>query len=631
MPIKLITLALVLGVSSTLCIAASNSENPDYQAGKQRFEVHCAGCHSGAVPEAPRIEALHLYPPGRIVQALSSGVMSTAGLPFSNAEMEQIAYYLTGKTVAETGADLSPYYCAAEPVVAGDGKADWGGWGGPDGNRRFQPGERELNRDNVGNLQLDWVFAFPQATRVRSQPTVADAMTYIGSQDGTVYALDTDTGCIHWTFQADAEVRGAIKLHVDKDSGNRELLFGDIKANAYSIDALTGGQRWKTRVHDHAMATITGSVVADQDRVYVPVSSSEVVPSAAPSYPCCTFRGALVALSRKNGALAWRTYTTPEPVLRGKNSVGSDKFGPSGAPIWSSPTLDAKRNLVIVTTGQNYSTPATDTSDAVIAMDAVSGKIQWVSQVTANDAWNGGCIRKTENCPDEDGPDFDVGASAMLTTARSGKELLLVGQKSGLVYAMDPNANGKILWRKRVGRGGTMGGVHWGMSTDGERLYVGISDLPTNNRYAEGEPHPGLHALNPETGDFLWRTELPNTCPSKLKFMCFPGISAAVSSTPGVVYAGALDGMLRAFDASNGDILWDYNTHREFSTLNGIKGLGGAIEADGPVVAGGKLFVTSGYDKWGEMPGNVLLVFSLVDRQGKAAELSSESREPLAE
>jgi polyvinyl alcohol dehydrogenase (cytochrome) len=176
---------------------------------------------------------------------------------------------------------------------------------------------------------------------------------------------------------------------------------------------------------------------------------------------------------------------------------------------------------------------------------------------------------------------------------------------------MDPDQQGKILWRQRVGSGGTMGGVHWGMSSDGERLYVGVSDLPTNNRYNQGDPYPGVHALDPDTGEFLWRNVLPSLCPKDIKFACFQGISAAVSSSPGLVFAGGMDGRLRAFDASSGDTLWTYNTYREFTAVNGLKGQGGSIEADGPVIANGQLFVTSGYDKWAEMPGNMLLVFSL--------------------
>ena len=607
-------LLLLWCVSNAVALA----EDSELQTGKKMFEAHCLVCHSGAIPEAPKVEALKLYPPERIVESLNSGIMSVQALMLSNQDMRDVAYYLTGKRVEPKKPVVVQNMCGEDlPIDHQARTAGWASWGGPAGNQRYQSTEAALNSANVAGLELKWAFGFNATTRVRSQPTVSGNTVYIGSQEGTVYALDIESGCVHWTFKADAEVRGAIAYLAESGDRSSVLLFGDFKANAYSIDAATGELLWKTKVHEHPLATITGSVVADEQRVYVPVSSSEVVPAARSDYPCCTFRGALVAVNLADGSKAWRTDTTPEPKKLGKNSVGADWFGPSGAPIWSSPTLDHKRGVVMVTTGQNYSSPATGTSDAVIAMDTADGKIRWVSQVWENDAWNGGCSRKTANCPKENGPDFDIGASVVMVKTKGGKELLFAGQKSGIVYALDPDQEGKILWQKRVGRGGTMGGVHWGMSSDGERLYVGISDLPTNNPYAEGDPQPGLHALDPANGEFIWRRLFSNTCPSGLKFMCFQGISAAVSSSPGLLFSGGLDGKLRAVDSGNGKVLWEHNTHRSYTTVNGVEGFGGAIESDGPVVVNGRVLVTSGYDKWGEMPGNVLLVFSLPESKSK--------------
>lgn len=602
--------ALLLCLLSGQALAQTEA---DSEIGREKFEKHCLSCHTGVLPEAPLIEALKLYPPERIIESLTSGIMSTAALPLSDREIRQVAYYLTGKTPQANKVAVKPFLCESslKPGALSTAPGDWTSWGGRGHGRRFQASEKGITPANVKGLKLEWAYAFPEATRVRSQPTVTRDVVYIGSQAGTVFALDTHTGCEYWTFQADSEVRGAIQLHENPQTGVRTLLFGDFKAQAYAVNALTGKLLWKMRVHDHELATITGSVTADEDQVYVPVSSSEVVPAGRADYPCCTFRGALAAIKIADGELVWRTYTTPEPLLRGQNSAGTDQYGPSGAPIWSSPTLDTRRGLVIVTTGQNYSSPATGTSDSVIAIDRHNGKVRWVSQVTRNDAWNGACVRKTANCPEENGPDFDLGASALLITTPAGRELLLAGQKSGLVYALDPNQDGQILWKTRVGSGGTMGGVHWGMSSDGERLYVGVSDLPTGNPYTEGDPHPGVNALDPETGEFIWRTPAPNTCPKDWKFMCFPGISAAVSSSPGLVFAGGLDGVLKALDSKTGSVLWSFETRRTFSTVNGVAGVGGAIEADGPIVAHGKVFTTSGYDKWAESPGNVLLVFGL--------------------
>ncbi|HAZ79704.1 MAG TPA: dehydrogenase [Porticoccaceae bacterium] len=605
---------LILIALSTSTMANNHQESIDYQIGQKRFDTHCAACHSDVTSEAPQMEALRLFAPEHIVTSLTSGIMSTAGLPLSEQEIRQVSYYLTGKSVDTTPTDLSNYFCTDTSISglsSGLSKTgEWTNWGGT-GNQRFQTDENILNPNNVKNLALKWAFAFPKATRIRSQPTVTAETTYIGSQDGTVFALSTQSGCIQWMFSADTEVRGALQYHEDAETGVESLLFGDLKANVYSINALSGALNWKVRVHDHPLALVTGSIVTDQQKVYVPVSSLEVVPAAQIAYPCCSFQGAMIALNIHNGTEIWKTYTTKKPIFRGKTTAGTDKFGPSGAPIWSSPTLDIKRNVIIATTGQNYSSPASNTSDAVIAMDTMTGEIKWVSQVTKDDAWNGACSRRTPNCPDEDGPDFDIGASAILITTNSQKDLLLIGQKSGLTYAMDPDKQGKIIWTRRVGSGGTMGGVHWGMSSDSNRLYVGVSDIKTNNPYAVGERHPGIHALNPETGEFIWRTPVLNICPPDSKFRCDPGISAAISSSPGLVFAGGMDGILRALDANSGDVLWRYDTRRSYQSINGIEGIGGSIEADGPVIANGELFITSGYDKWAEIPGNVLLVFAL--------------------
>jgi len=602
----LFVLRSVVFVSSLLIGLISVHADEQVDAGKI-FKTSCAACHLGALPEAPKVEALRLYPPERIVNALESGSMSTAGMALSRAEKKAVAEFLTGKKITESNNNVTTYTCKSIGIDSPEVITElaWNGWGGKTGNRRHQDSDTGISPENVADLKLKWAFAFPDATRVRSQPTITQNMVYIGSQAGIVYALDAKTGCVQWEYLAKAEVRGALFLQQDT------LLFGDLDGNAYALDALSGDLKWRTKVHDNPLAVVTGSVIADENKVYVPVSSLEIILAARVEYECCSFRGAVVAIDIKSGEKVWTTYTTDVPKPTYKTSAGTQQHGPSGAPVWSGPTLDIKRNLLYATTGQNYSTPANGNSDAVLAMDLNSGEIKWVTQVTKGDAWNGACSRKTPNCPKENGPDFDIGASAMLTGPVNGKQLLIIGQKSGMVYALDPDAKGKIIWQQRVGSGGTMGGVHWGMSTDNQNVYVGVSDLPTNNPYIVGDPHPGLHGLDLKTGKFKWRTSLPNVCPKGGKFLCFPGISAAVSSSANLVYAGSLDGLFRIFSAANGEILWEFDTKQAVKSINDVKGFGGSIESDGAVIANGNVFITSGYDKWGESPGNLLMVFSV--------------------
>lgn len=556
--------------------------------------------------------ALKLYTPERVVEALTTGVMSTQGIPLSKQDKQDVAYFLTGKQVAQTDtAPLTKLWCRAGNVEPQAEGASWNGWGNDLHNSRFQAGENRLSKATVSDLELSWAFAFSQTTRVRSQPTVIGNTLYIGSQEGQVYAIDLDSGCTHWIYQADAEVRGGIHVQTDPKGLAKTLYFGDFKAQAYAVSATTGELIWKTRVREHPMATLTGSVSVTKDLVLVPTSSSEVIPAAREDYSCCSFRGALVALDKRTGEQRWVSYTTEAPKPTYENAKGVMQQGPSGAPIWSRPAVDEKRGVVYVTTGQNYSTPATVTSDAVIALSLFDGKQRWVTQVTKGDAWNGGCVRQNSNCPRENGPDFDIGTGALLATHSDGRDVLLIGQKSGMVFAMDPDTDGAVLWQTRVGSGGTMGGVHWGLAADDKRVFVGVSDLPTNNPYTVGDPYPGVVSLDLLSGEILWRQVLPDTCPKGVAFRCFAGISAAVSASPGLVFAGGMDGLLRAFDALTGEVLWSYNTWRDFQGINGIKGNGGAIEADGPVILNGQVLVTSGYDKWGEIPGNVLLKFAL--------------------
>ena len=609
---KLLIAASLLLATPILAFSQGGQNSADLADGESQYQLFCAECHDGALLEAPQRAAFDFYTPNRIVDALEFGSMATSGMALTRQQKRNVAYFLTGEQFDDSPAKAVSFSCDSslgsgarltQPVA-------WNGWGGGVGNTRHRAGESILTKGNVDQLELKWAFAYPDATRARSQPVVTEEVTFIGSQEGTIFALDNTNGCPWWTFSADAEVRGALFVDTDDQGAPETLLFGDFAGSAYAISAQTGELIWKREVHEHPQATITGSVIAHEDTLLVPVSSLEVLLAARVGYPCCSFRGAVVALSISSGEELWRTYTTDEPRPTILSTAGTQQFGPSGAPIWSSPTVDADRNLVYVGTGENYSSPANGYSDAVLAMDMASGEIVWAAQLTKDDAWNGACSRGTPNCPEEDGPDYDIGAAPILTRDGNGREIILVGQKSGMVYALDPANGGELIWEQRAGSGGTMGGIHYGMSTNGEKLFVGVSDLPTNNPYNVGAAHPGVHALDVSTGEILWRNDLPNKC-EEGPFLCWPGISAAVSSTSDLVFAGGLDGILRALDTDNGDILWETNTRQSFGLRNGIEAKGGSIESDGPVIVNGQVFITSGYEKWAESPGNVLLVYSL--------------------
>jgi polyvinyl alcohol dehydrogenase (cytochrome) len=333
---------------------------------------------------------------------------------------------------------------------------------------------------------------------------------------------------------------------------------------------------------------------------------------AVPTYPCCKFRGSLVALDSTNGNVIWRTYTIAEEAhATTKNRKGTQLWGPSGVALWNSPTLDLKRRAIYVGTGNNYSNPPTDLSDAVVAFDMDSGKIRWVRQLTPRDAWNTACPKRapdSSNCPDEDAPDFDFAASPILVDMKNGSQLLLAGQKSGMVYALDPEQAGKLVWEQRVGKGGTAGGVQWGPAVDAEKAYVAISDAARVGNTAEWDPNSGggISALEVGSGKKVWSTPSPG-CGNRRP--CTPAQSAAVTAIPGVVFSGAVDGHLRAYSTEDGRILWDYDTAREYTTVNGVQAKGGSIDNGGVSIVDGMVFTNSGYSR--AMPGNVLLGFSV--------------------
>jgi polyvinyl alcohol dehydrogenase (cytochrome) len=493
---------------------------------------------------------------------------------------------------------------------------------------RFQPSDMaRLAEGDLSRLKLKWAFGFPGATNSVAQPTVFGGRVFVGSQRGTVYALDAKTGCTYWAFNAGKRVRSAIVIGRRGDGWS--AYFGDGGADVRSVDALTGKELWDTPVDDHPAAIITGSPTLVGTKLIVPVSSFEEATGANKSYSCCTFRGSVVALEASTGKILWKTFTIEEEAKPGAaNAVGVQQFGPSGAAVWSAPTFDAVANRIYATTGDNYSDPASATSDAILAFDADTGKLAWSRQTTPGDAYNIACVRAAdrENCPKANGPDLDFGSSAILASLANGKRLLVAGQKSGIVTALDPDRGGEVVWQKRVGAGGKLGGVQWGMAADQRNVYVAVSDVrlivtapgtpdaqlsgfsPTVAFLYHSKIGGGLSALNLETGDEVWRTPHPGCgdVPG-----CSPAQSAAVTVIPGLVFSGGLDGRLRAYSTSDGRIVWDIDTKGDYQTVNGIAAKGGSLNGGGAVVVDGMVYVGSGSGGFGGTPGNVLLAYSV--------------------
>lgn len=585
-------------------------------AGKALFGQHCAACHEGGVQKAPHREFLQGMSPEAILTALNTGAMQRQAAALSQSERRQVAEYLTGRDLAHYQPPPPPKVCAASARTFDLTKpAQPVGWGHD--TKRFVPGAvAGFAVQDVPRLKLKWAFDFPETLRARSQPTIALGAVFVGSQSGTVYALDLKSGCVRWVHKGSAEVRTGIVVETGKNRRPR-LFFGDFIGRVHALDALTGKPLWTIRADDHPNATLTGTPLLHGTTLFVPVSSLEVVTAVDPTYACCTFRGSVAALDTRTGVLKWRHYTIErEPSQSGVTAKGTARLGPSGAPVWTSPAYDARRGAIYHGSGENFQSPADGNSDALFAVDARTGARRWVFQLTAGDAWNVSCmVKDRSNCPLENGPDHDVGAAALLVSLAAGptgpaRDVVVVGQKSGMVYGVDPDT-GKPIWSARAGRGGVQGGIHFGMAAEGGVVFVGVNDLPmlADGTLASGTGAPGLVALDARTGREVWRTIAPDLCGGKR--YCDPGISAAVTAMPGVVFAGHLDGRLRAYASDTGKILWEAETARTFRSVNGTDAIGGSIGGPGVAIRDGYVVTNSGYGFSDHMPGNALLAFEI--------------------
>lgn len=575
--------------------------------GEKLFADRCAICHNDANPRAAGIETLRAKSPEAILSVLTVGVMRVQGAKLSGVERRLVAEFVTGKKMAGDATGATKGLCEARPAFPDPAQGPmWNGWGPTPANTRFQAAAG-LTVDQVPRLKLKWALGFPDATSAWASPTIAGGRVFVGSQNGTVYSLDARTGCIYWTFSAGGGVRTAISIAPRKGSRNSHaVFFGDTTANLYALDAVTGEKLWTRRLEDHPLARITGAPVLYQDRLYVPMSSYEEAQGASPDYECCTFRGSVSAVDIHSGKVIWKTYTISAiPKPRGKSSSGKTLWGPSGSAIWSSPTVDAKRKRIYAATGNTYSDPEQPSSDAVIAFDMATGKIEWMKQVTPKDVYITGCRpgSTNPNCPENGGPDHDFGNSPILA-AVNGREIIVIGQKSGVGYAMDPDKQGEILWQYRAGEGGALGGMEWGSAVDAENAYFPVADM--------GRPKPGgLHAVNLKTGERVWYAPPPPLACGLPGRGCNAAQSAAVTVIPGIVFSGSNDGAIRAYSTRDGSVVWEYNTNREFETLNGVPGKGASMHGPGPTIAGGMMFLNSGYGGFGGRPGNVLLAFGV--------------------
>ena len=616
-----ITLTLLVCSCSHETSTKPEVERQPALSGEELYATHCAECHAaGDATKAPSLIAMKQTGVSRVLFAITNGTMKTEAATLSLPEQIRVA-----KFVGTSGTS----YQTPQASICDDDEIDLAGgvrrWGFDANNSgRVPPGVSQLDASNVGSLKLKFAFGLPQVSDARSQPVITADTLYAAAVSGSIFALDRFSGCTKWQYDAAVAPRTSLTLGSINQAGAQRpvLFFGDAQAGANAVDALTGELVWRSDVGVAEHSMLTGAIIQHEDYLIVPVSMYEVALARDPAYECCKSHGAVTRLSAATGEVLWTTHLTEDAVARGETSAGVKRWGPSGVAVWSTPTVDRKRGLVYVGTAQNASTPATLYSDSVLALSLDTGEIVWHFQATAGDAWNNACadFPPGPNCPKFRGPDFDIGASVVLSKSSSGRDILLVGQKSGDVYAINPDNEGEMIWQQRVGAGSPLGGIHWGLAVHDDKVFAPVSDpeFPIPGYF----PRPGLYALNVDDGRVVWKHKVERGCETTMRAyfnrdVLYPpcpfyyGFSATPTVVNDVLFAPGLDGRVNAFAADSGKLLWQYETVRPFDTVNGVDAHGGSIDAAGVQAVGRMIYVQSGYSLFGQLPGNVLLAFEL--------------------
>ncbi|MGH6955467.1 MAG: PQQ-binding-like beta-propeller repeat protein [Caulobacteraceae bacterium] len=626
--------AAVLALGPAVAAPASQDTQDN---GAALYNAHCAACHDHAAGRAPSRDVLSRNPPAFIYEALKGGVMAPMAAGLSPQQMAAIAFYVSA---TKTLGDIDPHLiwgaasasspldgprCPDPPAPIDWAAPQWNGWSPKPTNTRFQP-RPGIEPGAVRRLKLKWAFNYPGSKN--GQATIVGDRLYVTSMSGAIYALNARTGCVYWRHIAGAGVRSSVSVMKLPPGAPAKaaLFFSDWTKSAVALDADTGRRLWKTKIDDSAGLQMTGSPTLFGRRLFVPISSGVEAFAASNAWPCCKFQGSVVALDALTGHILWKTHTTSVRLhVFKKNRLGKPMWGPSGGAVWSAPTVDAKRGLIYVGTSNSYTDLPYDGTDSIIAMDMATGAIRWKVQLLPGDDYIDGCYAARgrplpANCPSQLGDDLEIGASPMLVKAPDGRDRIIVGQKSGVVYALDPDRRGRILWRTRLSPGGALGGVEFGMAADRDLVFVGISDLVSG---PAGKP--GLYALRISNGAVAWSAPNPlHPVCRWTTWWCHGAISQPVSAIPGVVFAGAYDGHFRAYSAETGKVLWDYDTgSKPIGVLGGRMAWGGVMDGAGPTIAGGMVYVHSGYagrssasgqeDLRGK-GGNVLLAFSIDGR-----------------
>lgn len=618
--------AAALAAGLALAQVAHGQDDRENHPGKAVYDQYCAACHSApeAGSRAAPVASLRKMSAQTLSTTLTSGVMKPIGDQLTREQLRQVVGYLAAPEAPVGTAWIDEAMCPAErrKVDLSARPAQIGFGVDLENTRRMSAAQAGLRTKDLANLEVAWAFAMPKTSGLRGQGVVVgDTVFYPAGQANHILALDTKTGCVKWATPTQAQVRNSLAYGRLGKDGPLGLVGGDAQGNLVALDAATGKLLWRADPRHDKTAPLSGSPLIHDGKIIVPISGSDVGAAMRPAYECCKGHGAVAAVDAATGKVLWTWHTMEDAKPLGRtNAQGVAAYGPSGAPVWSSPAVDVKRGVVFASTGENTSPPATRTSDAIASIDLATGKQNWVFQALENDIWNMSCPVGADgsrppgaNCYfAKDGSvllDHDFGAGPVVFRGKGGKDVILGGQKSGDVWALDA-ASGKVLWRQQFGKGSPLGGVHWGIATDGVRVFAPISDpnVPKDRSAA------GMHAVDVATGKVAWQWRAEPDCagPRAKVTICGNryGLSAAPLVVDGAVVAGSLDGRLWVFDAANGKVLAMHDTATTaYQPVNKIPGAGGSIDAAGVFAGDGMLFVNSGYASFGQAAGNVLVAY----------------------
>ena len=610
-------IAAIAALSITTVAPAAIGQTPPDHPGAGVYQKSCAMCHDNpGATRAATLSSIKLMTPVRIREVITTGVMAPMAATLNEKEKTDLIAWLTAGQAASSAAWTDGIMCTADKrsVSASAGIASNGFGVDANQTRSLSAAQAGINKAQLANLDVAWSIAFPGQGAGTGASVLSDGTIFVtGGQK--LLAVDAASGCVKWSYAANSRNTPAIG-----EIGGRRVVALSIGRDIHVVDAANGALVWKASGQpvDGSGGAVRGGVIFAKDKVIVPLSASGVAAGMNPRTECCTGHGSVVALNAKDGSHAWEYHTMPEPSYNGQvNAVGVKQKGPSGAPIWSVPVYDAKRNAIIVTTGENTSHPGTNTSDSVIALNADTGAVTWKFQAMSADVWNMSCDvesgKNGPNCPvlfGGDGRDYDFGAGAIVVTA-GGRDVVLAGQKSGHAWALDAGT-GKVLWSHRMGEGTALGGVHWGIAAMGDTMIVPIND-PVLSQDPNYKSEAGVYTFDVATGKPLWsyaaqpncagaRATAVSGCSSRF------GFSAAPLVVDGAVVGATLGGEVIILDGADGHVINTIDTVRSFNVLNkDVVGKGGSIDSHGISAGAGMIFINSGYGSFGQTPGNVLI------------------------